>query len=376
VLDESTGRVVGIITEAPPGNAAAERDSYAIDAAQLRSAWPKQLVTHRRPTRATEVTILHVSDPQFGKNHIFGGNGLTPQDKAEDTLFARLHADLEQLAGDPGLRPDLLVVTGDLAEWGLRSEFRQVNVFLAALAEAAELPRRQVAIVPGNHDVNRKACSAYFDEQESLEEKPAKPYFPKWRDYAAAFGDFYADVPGATFTPDEPWTFFEMPDVGVVIAGLNSTMAESHLDADHYGHLGEYQLQWFAERLRTYKRDGWLRIAAVHHNAIRGAVLDDENLRDTDDLDRVLGTPGLVNLVLHGHTHDAKLHTLPSGVPLLSTGSAAVNAEARPAEVPNQYQLITIRRDGLTRHARQYSPGQRRWIGDTRVSPTGSDWRD
>jgi NACHT domain/Pentapeptide repeats (8 copies) len=44
--------------------------------------------------------------------------------------------------------------------------------------------------------------------------------------------------------------------------------------------------------------------------------------------------------------------------------------------VPNQYQLVTIRPDGLTRHARQYALGQRRWIGDTRVSRSGSDWRE
>ena len=167
-----------------------------------------------------------------------------------------------------------------------------------------------------------------------------------------------------------------MPDLGVVVAGLNSTMAESHLDDDHYGWVGEYQLGWFAQRLAAYRDRGWLRLAAVYHNAVRGAVLDNENLRDTDDLDRILGGGQLVNLLLHGHTHDAKLHLLSSGLPALSTGSAAVTAEARPAEVPNQYQLITVSRDGFTRHARQYALGQRRWIGDTRVSASGSDWRD
>lgn len=83
-----------------------------------------------------------------------------------------------------------------------------------------------------------------------------------------------------------------------------------------------------------------------------------------------------MNVLLHGHTHDGRLQRLPSGLVALSTGSAAVTAEARPAEVPNQYQLVTIGPGGITRYARQYAVGQRRWIGDTRVSPTGSDWRD
>src|ERR1022692_3413188 len=384
VFDDSTGRITGLVASTATGRTP---DRYAVDADRLRLAWPEILglrsrrarhssSTGGRPGRgAGELTILHVSDPQFGAHHLFGGNGLTPADQAQDTLFRRLHDDLAQLEDEQGLLPDLLVVTGDLAERGLRSEFKQVTEFLSALSEAAQIPRRHVAIVPGNHDVNRKACEAYFADQESDETAPVPPYWPKWRQFAAAFADFYADVDGITFTPDEPWTLFEMPELAVVVAGMNSTMAESHLDADHYGRIGEHQLRWFADRLSDYRDRGWLRLAAVHHNVVRGAELDDENLRDADDLDRLIGQPGLANLLLHGHTHDGKLHWLPSGLAVLATGSAAVDTAGRPTEGPNPYQRVTVRRDGFTRHARQYAPGQHRWIGDTRISPTGSDWR-
>jgi 3',5'-cyclic AMP phosphodiesterase CpdA len=384
VFDDSTGRITGLVASTATGRTP---DRYAVDADRLRLAWPEILglrsrrarhssSTGGRPGRgAGELTILHVSDPQFGAHHLFGGNGLTPADQAQDTLFRRLHDDLAQLEDEQGLLPDLLVVTGDLAERGLRSEFKQVTEFLSALSEAAQIPRRHVAIVPGNHDINRKACEAYFADQESDEAEPVPPYWPKWRKFSAAFADFYADVDGVTFTPDEPWTLFEMPELSVVVAGMNSTIAESHRDADHYGWVGEHQLRWFADRLGGYRARGWLRLAAVHHNVVRGAAADDENLRDADDLDRLIGQPALANLVLHGHTHDGRLHRLPSGLAVLSTGSAAVDTAARPAEVPNQYQLITVRRDGFTRHARQYALGQRRWIGDTRISPSGSDWR-
>jgi 3',5'-cyclic AMP phosphodiesterase CpdA len=211
-----------------------------------------------------------------------------------------------------GCHPDLMVVTGDLAEWGLRNEFDQVVEFLTALTEAVGLPRRQVAIVRGNHDVNRNACAAYFQDQQADEGEPVSPYWPKWRHFATAFERFYDGVEGVSFTPDEPWTLFEMPDLHVV-AGLNSTMAESHRGTDHYGSVGEHQLSWFADRLARYREQGWLRLAAVHHNAVRAAVNDDENLRDADDLDRLLGQPGLVNLLLHGHTHDGRLHRLVLG---------------------------------------------------------------
>ena len=237
------------------------------------------------------------------------------------------------------------MVTGDLAEWGLGREFEQALEFLERLVEAVGLPRHRVAIVPGNHDINRKACSAYFADQDADERDPQRPYWPKWRHYTTVFDRCYAAAtpPGGTggpeFTPERPWSLFEMPDLlAVVAAGLNSTMAESHLDGDdghHYGWVGEDQLAWFADRLRGYRDRGWLVLGAVHHNAVRKAVDDEENLRDADDLDRVLGHkvpgypatgPGPLHLLLHGHTHDGRLHRLPSGLLALSTGSTAVIA--------------------------------------------------
>ena len=347
VFDDAIGRVVGLIAAAPAS--AQERDSYAIGADRLRLAWPEVLAGRwQRTIRAgrldqAELTILHLSDMQFG-----GGDGAP---------FDRVQRDLQDLATEQGLRPDLLVVTGDLTASGLPSQFKLAFEFLGEVSEATEIPRRHVAIVPGNHDVNRKACQAYFDEQESKEAAPAPPYFPKWSQFAVAFADFYADVDDVAFTPDEPWTLFKMPEFGVVVAGLNSTVAETHRDADHYGQVGERQLRWFAERLADYQSQGWLRLAAVHHNVAGGARGE---LHDVAELDRLFGETGLANLLLHGQSRDAELHWLDCGMPTLTS----------------RYQLITVRRDEFTRYARQYTASQGRWVGDNRISSTGSDWRD
>ncbi|MGD0243387.1 MAG: serine protease, partial [Streptosporangiaceae bacterium] len=103
VFDDGIGRVVGIVAAAPVGTA--ERDSYAIGADRLRLAWPEILAGRWQRAASPagsrgrdELVVLHVSDTQFGAHHLFGGNGLTPADRAEDTLFRRLHRDLEHLA--------------------------------------------------------------------------------------------------------------------------------------------------------------------------------------------------------------------------------------------------------------------------------------
>ncbi|MEE8584077.1 MAG: metallophosphoesterase, partial [Acidobacteriota bacterium] len=295
------------------------------------------------------ITLLHLSDPQFGLNHRFG----------------RL---------DEGLRPEILILSGDLAERGLRSEFRDALALLQGLCQHLGLGPDRVVIIPGNHDINRKACESYFNDCEADEVKPLPPYWPKWRHYHWMFHEFYKDCPQMVFAEEQPWSLFEFPDCKVVIAGLNSTMKESHSEReeDHYGWVGEKQLRWFTEQLAPYRDQGWLRIGAVHHNPIRGAVSDDENLQDYDDLKRLLA-PSL-NFILHGHTHDGKLQWLDQQTPVLSTGSAALEQKARPEEVPNQYQVLRIQRRGLKRWTRQYAPDMKGWMGDNRASQKGDQW--
>ena len=56
-----------------------------------------------------------------------------------------------------------------------------------------------------------------------------------------------------------------MPDLGVIVAGLNSTMAMSHRAEDDNGELGLPQLSWFTERLKKHDR---LVVAAVYHDGM------------------------------------------------------------------------------------------------------------
>ncbi|MGH8966321.1 MAG: metallophosphoesterase, partial [Actinomycetes bacterium] len=97
------------------------------------------------------VTMLHVSDMQFGDKHRFGAEGLTAADRRLSTLAARLLDDINVLREEHGLSPDLVVASGDLAEQARPQEFSLVRDFLAELADGLELGRERIVIVPGNH---------------------------------------------------------------------------------------------------------------------------------------------------------------------------------------------------------------------------------
>jgi len=316
------------------------------------------------------ITILHLSDLQFGRNHRFGRLGLPPPDDQFDTLFARLKDDLGHLGTTHNLIPQLVIVTGDIAEWGKTKEFDDALQLLENLQKLLGLQRHRIVVIPGNHDINRKSCEAYFNRCEADDEKPVPPYWPKWEQYSVFVQKLYADKTDFTFVPDQPWTLFPIPGLNVVVAGLNSTMAESHIT--HHGHVGEAQLHWFAERLESFRAQGWLRIGAVHHNVQRKCTDDDENLYDAKELERILG-PSL-NLVLHGHTHESGLGWLNPQTPILSTGSAAVTVAARPEEVPNQYQVLQLSACGVKRWTRRFDPPKKKWIADTSSSASGDEW--
>uniref|UniRef100_UPI0031D849F6 trypsin-like peptidase domain-containing protein n=1 Tax=Saccharothrix mutabilis TaxID=33921 RepID=UPI0031D849F6 len=284
VWDPETGRVVGVVVTT------AGQDSYAITADRLRSVWPERW----RERRGDAVTVLHTGATRFGDD--------------EAPWFGRLHDAVADV------RPDLVVFSGDLTAAARPSEFERGFRFLAHLAEAVELPRSRVVVVPGARDVNLLACRAYFAQEEALERTPVPPYWPKWGPFAAAFDAFYDGA--ATFTPDEPWSVFGLAGISVVVAGVNSTIPLSHENS--VPDAGEAQVTRLNRRLREFRRRAWLRLGVVHRAA----------------------PPRLdVNAVLCGRDDGA------------------------------WFDVVAFGPDGATRRAHHYDRDDGRWVADTPDRP-------
>lgn len=361
---------------------------FADVAARIREAgpqgsddWPKVFRRQRASSVAatgtarrdpSSITLLHLSDLRFGDDAA-GGDSAREADRPADPYGQDLDLDLTRLAEEQALRPDLVVVTGDLTEHGMPAEFARADRFLRGLTATLGLARDRLVVVPGDHDVNRIACEGYFKLQQADGVEPLPPYWPKWRHFAAMFRGLYDDVSSAEFTPDRPWTLFEVPGLSVVVAGLNSTMADSHRAEDHYGACGDEQLAWFAERLRRYRSRGWLRIGAVHHDPLQVAGREEDHLRDVDRLVRVLAPE--LNLLLHGNAHDGQSYHLPTWLPSLAAGRRGDATGADEADAPSRYHLASLRGDGFTRYGRCYWPVLRRWEDDLSVSTAGTTWR-
>ncbi|MGH3388138.1 MAG: TIR domain-containing protein [Actinomadura sp.] len=290
-------------------------------------------------TTREKLTVLHVSGPRFGRGLTAAGE---PVGAAE--LQSRIWADMTRLADVGVARPELLVVTGNLTESGSRKEHAEALTFLTGLRALLGLEPQRLVIVPGGHDVTRAACRAYFNNCEADDVEPQPPYWPKWRHFANLFEELYQGLDNLVFDSAQPWTLFPVPDLKVVVAGLNSTMAISHREDDDHGLLGEAQAAWFAERLRPFEGDGWLRLGVVQHGVIpgslRGAVgRGGVALRDAAVLDELLG--GRLNLMLQGVATDpAEVYTSASGLTCVSSLD------------PGHHQIVEITATGLCRRIR------------------------
>ena len=101
--------------------------------------------------------------------------------------------------------------------------------------------------------------------------------------------------------------------------------------------LGEAQAAWFAEQLRPFAEQGWLRLAAVGH--------DPGVLRDSPATAQLLS--GRVNLLLHGQS--GRDLESPSGGPGPGDGRWPAPLLTIPADRTGEPELVQLTADGLTR---------------------------
>ncbi len=285
------------------------------------------------------ISVLHVAGPRFGRG-LYGRDELA--DPAE--LQSRIWADVIHLSDQGVPAPDLIVVSGDLTESGHPREVDDALAFLTGLRILLGLEPDRLIVVPGNHDVSKKACESYFLRCESRDRLPQPPYFEKLEQFERLFGELYQGLDHLVFDAGQPWTLFPIPDLRVVVAGLNSTIATTHRPEDDYGSVGRTQVAWFSEQLRAFEARGWLRLGVVRHDPMPGdgaARTDPALLRDASTVSRLLGYR--LNLLVHGPGPGGVHADLLGGVlPVL------------PAATPGGAELVHITAEGLSRYNFQH----------------------
>lgn len=93
--------------------------------------------------------ILHLSDIHFGRDN--------PQYKVRGEFKKKeeILKDLLTSIRDNTMKPNHIIVTGDIAWFGKKKDFDEALVWFRELLDATNLSRSDITFCPGNHDVNR-----------------------------------------------------------------------------------------------------------------------------------------------------------------------------------------------------------------------------
>jgi 3',5'-cyclic AMP phosphodiesterase CpdA len=233
---------------------------------------------------------------RFRRKHALGGTTL-------DALTAHLLAS----------HPDCIAVAGDLVNLALPDEFDNAARWLETLG-----PPQSVCVVPGNHD-------AYVPGALEAAKR-------SWGDYMRGETLDNAQFPYARRLGD------------VAIVGCSSAIATPPFIAA--GRFDEAQAGRLARILKHLDDAGYFRVVMIHHPPVSDDVELHKRLIGADLFRRAIAKEG-AELVLHGHTHRATIHSIagPNGdVPVV--GVAAAGAGPASRSDPARYNLFDIEKSG------------------------------
>jgi 3',5'-cyclic AMP phosphodiesterase CpdA len=222
-------------------------------------------------------------------------------------------------------RPDHVLITGDLTQLGLPTEFTQVRRALENLGDPS-----RVTLVPGNHDVYRADSWA--------------PMVAHWAPYVSPDA---VGPPALDARMPEPFPTLRVHG-GVAIIGVSTARPSAPFLA--VGSVGPGQQRRLADVLAETRGRGLFRVVLMHHPPTLSVVSWRKRLTDAPALRAIVAEHG-AELILHGHAHLASLSHLPG-----ATGRTLV--VGAPAATPIGERAV--------RRARYY-------LG--RVTPTADGWR-
>jgi 3',5'-cyclic AMP phosphodiesterase CpdA len=238
--------------------------------------------------------------------------------------FIHTRAALDAIVSDVHAQaPDHILVSGDLVNIGLPSEYKAALDWLRTLG-----PPDRVTVIPGNHD-------AYVAGDAELGIGRWRGYMETERaNFQFGLSAGQAALMGGAF----PILRIAGP---VAIIGMNSGIVTPPGNAT--GRCGIDQLLLLAKVLDATKLAGLSRLVMIHHPPIPGLASKGRELLDAAALAMLLETHG-ADLVIHGHNH-RMMSNLYAGIPIEGVASASA-ARLYGHEPAARYNLITVSRSG------------------------------
>jgi 3',5'-cyclic AMP phosphodiesterase CpdA/HEAT repeat protein len=314
--------------------------------------------------------ILHLSDLHFGTikdARIWYGQ------LAED-LFRELHY----------VRLDAIVLSGDIANFSVESEYIAAKTFLGELCNEFKVDMRQVVLVPGNHDLNWTVSrEAYREEQLSQGVSAIEPshaytedgvYYirdeVRYKQRFKYFSAFCETLTGAAYPIEyeKQYSLQHFPEFSLLVLGLNSAWDLDHHYTARVSINSVTLSNALTEIRRTPEFNKLLKIAVWHH------PLDspgDDRIKDRGFVEQ-LSKAGF-RFVLHGHIHKAEKNLFQYDysaegrkLDIIGAGTFGAPTKELVPGYPWQYNLLRIDGNTLLVETRRREEPNGAWKPDAR----------
>ncbi len=287
----------------------------------------------------TDLSFAHLSDPhlpimtkpqgrELWSKRIIGYSNWSRRRRYQHTSSI-----LQKITDDiAGQNPDLITLTGDVANISLPSEFDQAARWVKSLGTPENL-----LFVPGNHD-------NYVRTQWSQTLGQLSAYMSGKRE---GVDGHYQDR-----TPEGFDDFPYLRRMGSIsFIGVNSSPAT--LPGLATGALGTPQRERLVRLLNSKEVENSFVVIMLHHPAVKGVVKRRKALDDLEAVHKIIAA-SKAGLVIHGHAHIPCFETIKGhygDIPHIGVASASYAGRGEGADEQGyhpaaQYHLYTVKKNG------------------------------
>lgn len=288
----------------------------------------------------TGTELLHFSDIHYGSSHFFSTLPASVDviPAADKPSFEKY---LISTIENEGFQPSAVLISGDVAQSGLTSEFKAAAASIRNVCDAINrLHGRTIDVLtcPGNHDVNWELIKSDPDAKHLA--------FSPYITFRNSISN--ASHIGLNIEPERLYevTFLDgVPQIAVV--SFNSATIEG--PSDHRGYIGESQLDNALKDASLDSRwPGACKIAMFHHHlvpvgSVEAKIASESLLVDAPTVRKRLLKEGF-SLVVHGHRHQGHAELTGDGtnsMAIVGCGSSGVKKEER-GEQPLQFNRLIV----------------------------------
>lgn len=236
------------------------------------------------------------------------------------------------------LRPDLVIIPGDMTKDGEVESHVAVVEYLQQLAEEG-IPS---LVIPGNHDMENQNAYRYTAQGlKSIASVTPDEFVALYRDFGWGPGS-ERDPNSLTYACD---IFPGVRFIGIDDCRIPSR-GDTRIGDGEYGRVHQPTLEWVLGQVDQAREQGKVVIVAIHHQLLQhyngqGRLMASAATENGDSIARLLADHG-VRVVLTGHMH------LPSASRIRgfkTDGHLTEISSASTITYPAQFRLLTISDD-------------------------------